>query len=141
MSLLLARLLRTRLTVEGLGENVEMLGDAEGWTTTVVVEDEQATARTDNPSSSPRAGRMTGARIPKLSGESWGNDKGPGRIRPLGAFEFLQVVECRRGDLNPHAPQGALGPQPSASTKFRHSDVAPGILPTAFGPAARARPA
>src|SRR4051794_1054371 len=38
--------------------------------------------------------------------------------------------KCRRGDLNPHAPQGALGPQPSASTKFRHSDVARGILPT-----------
>ena len=30
---------------------------------------------------------------------------------------------CRRGDLNPHAPRRALGPQPSASTKFRHSDV------------------
>src|SRR5436190_19856055 len=33
------------------------------------------------------------------------------------------VVECRRGDLNPYAPQRALGPQPSASTEFRHSDV------------------
>ena len=40
-----------------------------------------------------------------------------------GALVFPQVRWCRRGDLNPYAPQRALGPQPSASTKFRHSDV------------------
>src|SRR3954467_13988551 len=48
-----------------------------------------------------------------------------------GGLVVSVAVKCRRGDLNPHAPQGALGPQPSASTKFRHSDVARSILPTA----------
>jgi hypothetical protein len=34
---------------------------------------------------------------------------------------------CRRGDLNPHPALAGLGPQPSASTRFRHSDAASSI--------------
>ena len=41
-----------------------------------------------------------------------------------GASPFVLLRWCRRGDLNPHVPQRTLGPQPSASTKFRHSDEA-----------------
>jgi hypothetical protein len=35
------------------------------------------------------------------------------------------VCQCPRGDLNPHAPQGALAPQASAST---YSATRTGVL-------------
>src|SRR3954454_20904566 len=36
-----------------------------------------------------------------------------GTDAPIGPWSFFQLVGCRRGELNPHAPQGALGPQPN----------------------------
>ena len=52
-------------------------------------------------------------------------DQPSASVKPFAVF--CLVRGCRRRDLNPHPGLPGLGPQPSASTRFRHSDAGPSI--------------
>ena len=96
-------------------------------------------ASTNTPAPSARPRRSNGSDPPSSTpdlppmGRQLGK-QAPGALsRSPGRCNVSAGRRVSEGGFEPPRPRRALGPQPSASTKFRHSDVDESVLPTARG--------